>query len=295
MGCSFRTAFFIFAEKTMKLIIDCGSTKADWLILDKGTEVANTSTNGFNPNYTDKDTISSITLNNNIYTPYIHDIREVYFYGSGCASIKNCNLIEDIFKNIFRSSKIVVNCDLMAASHALMGDKNGIVGILGTGSNSCFYENGKIKERAISLGYILGDEGSGSHIGKSLLRDYFYAAMPKDLRNRFEERYDLRRDNVIDNIYSNSQASRYIASFVPFAYDNINNSYIKNLCAKCFNEYIDIFLKRYDVSSNNIGIVGSIAYYFRDIINECFEYQGFNKPQILKSPIEGLKIYHSVY
>lgn len=292
-GC-FRTAFFLFLQKkVMKLIIDCGSTKADWLIINGDKEVCYNVTPGFNPNYTDKNTISSITLNNKIYIPYIEDIKEVIFYGSGCSSNKNSSLIKQILEKVFTRSEIKIYCDMMAACHALFGDKKGIAGILGTGSNSCLYENGIIKDRAISLGYILGDEGSGAYIGKHMLRDYFYGSMPQELREKFHDEYKIQKDNVITNIYSGRDVSRFIASFLPFAYNNIHEEYFKGLCYNSFNTYITNFIIRYEIDETyDIGLVGSVAYYFKDIIDHCFTERNIKLSSVIKSPIEGLKQYH---
>ena len=143
----------------MKLIIDCGSTKADWVILNGNNIVLSFNTEGFNPNYTDKDTISSIVLNNTSYQTYIQGITDIYFYGTGCGNQDNCNIIKDIFQSIFFNAKISVTHDLMAACHALFGDKNGIACILGTGSHSCHYDGEEIVNKAVSLGYIIGDDG----------------------------------------------------------------------------------------------------------------------------------------
>ena len=155
----------------MKLIIDCGSTKADWVVLNGEEVVLKFQTEGFNPNYTDKNTISSIILDNTSYKTYIQEITEIYFYGTGCGNQDNCSLIENVFKSIFPNANIIVTHDLIAACHALWGNKEGIACILGTGSHSCHYDGNEIIDKAVSLGYILGDEGSGNHIGKQLLRD----------------------------------------------------------------------------------------------------------------------------
>lgn len=278
----------------MKLIIDCGSTKADWVILNGNNIVLSFKTEGFNPNYTDKDTISSIVLNNTSYQTYIQDITEVYFYGTGCGNQENCNIIKDIFQSIFINAKISVTHDLMAACHALFGDKNGIACILGTGSHSCHYDGEGIVNKAVSLGYIIGDEGSGNHIGKQLLRDYFYNKMPVELSEKFEKEYDTNIASVIDNIYHKTQTSRYLASFSKFAYENKEHDYIKAICSQCLDEFIEYFILRYETSKDiKIGFVGSIAYYFQDILNERLENQGLKISKIVKNPIEGLIEYHS--
>ncbi len=278
----------------MKLIIDCGSTKADWVILNGKEVVLKFQTEGFNPNYTDKNTISSIILDNQSYKAYIQEITEIYFYGTGCGNQDNCSLIENVFKSIFLNANIIVTHDLMASCHALFGDKEGIACILGTGSHSCHYDGNGIINKAVSLGYIIGDEGGGNHIGKQLLRDYCYKKMPTELSEKFENEYDTEIPSIIDNIYHKNQVPKYLASFSRFAYENIEHDYIRNLCSKCFDEFIEYFILRYETSKDlGVGFVGSIAYYFQDLLSERLENYKLTLGKVIKSPIEGLIEFHS--
>lgn len=277
----------------MKLIIDCGSTKADWVILKGDDVVESFTTDGFNPNYTDKDTISSIILNEPSYKPYVHNITNVIFYGSGCGNIENCNFLKDILSSIFICSKVEVTHDMMAACHAVSGNKNGIVCILGTGSNSCLYDGKQIVDKTVSLGYMLGDEGSGSHLGKTLLRDYFYGNIPKELAEKFKKEYRIELRTFVDNVYHKSHCSKYLASFSRYISENIGHDYMKSVCHKCFNEFINCHITRYEnFYEYEISFVGSIAYYFQDILKECLEDRGLKLGKVLKSPIEGLIKYH---
>ncbi len=279
----------------MKLIIDCGSTKADWIILKGRNIIDSFQSEGFNPNYTDRETISSIISNNIVYKTYIQNITEIYFYGSGCGNETNCNLIKEIFSLIFINSKITVTHDMMAACHAVLGNNEGIACILGTGSNSCFYDGKEITDKAKSLGYILGDEGSGSYIGKVLIRDYFYDKMPADLSIKFEGKYQIRLNTLIDNIYHKNLASKYLADFSRFAFENKEHYYVKNTLSRCFDEFIECFVLRYSNNeSYEIGFVGSIAYYFKDILNKSLENHGLRLGKVTKNPIEGLIEYHSL-
>ena len=278
----------------MKLIIDCGSTKADWVILNGEEVVLKFQTEGFNPNYTDKNTILSIILDNTSYKTYIQEITKIYFYGTGCGNQDNCSLIENVFKSIFLNANIIVTHDLMAACHALFGNKEGIACILGTGSHSCRYDGNDIIDKAVSLGYIIGDEGSGNHIGKQLLRDYFYKKMPDVLSEKFENEYDINIISVIDNIYHKNQVSKYLASLSRFAYENKEHDYMKAICSKCFDEFIEYFILKYETSKDlEIGFVGSIAYYFQDLLCERLENHKLRLGKIIKNPIEGLIEYHS--
>ena len=278
----------------MKLIIDCGSTKADWVIINDKNIMISFQTEGFNPNYTDKKYISSIILGNVTYNPYIQEITDVFFYGSGCGKEENCALIKDILSSVFINAEIKVTHDMLAACHALLGDRNGIACILGTGSNSCFYDGKEITEKSISLGYVVGDEGSANHIGKALIRDYFYQKIPDDLSVKLEKEYDINISDFIENIYHKNQVSRYLAEFSKFAYANKEHDYIKNLCSQSFDEFIEYFILNFKTSLNTeIGFVGSIAYYFQDILSERLENKGLKISKIVKNPIEGLIDYYS--
>ena len=278
----------------MKLIIDCGSTKSDWVIINDKNIVISFQTEGFNPNYTDKKYISSIILNNTIYNPYIQEITEVFFYGSGCGKEENCALIKDILSSVFVNAEISVTHDMLAACHALLGDRNGIACILGTGSNSCLYDGKEITEKSISLGYVLGDEGSANHIGKKIVHDYFYKIMPDDLSVKFESEYSINISEFIENIYHKNQVSRYLAEFSKFAYVNKEHDYIKNLCSKYFDEFIEYFILKFNPTTDTeIGFVGSIAYYFQDTLSERLEDKGLKISKIVKNPIEGLIDYYS--
>lgn len=287
--------FCMFAKnKNMRLIIDCGSTKADWVLLDNSKVLKRFKTEGFNPNYISEDSILNIINNESSYKEHIRSISEIFFYGSGCGNSNNCNKIESILKSIFINAKIYVTHDMMAACHAILGTKKGIACILGTGSNSCYYDGISITEHAVSLGYILGDEGSGSYIGKQILRDYFYNNMPNDLSQRFKEEYNISVTETINNIYHESQVSKYLASFAKFAYLNKEHEYINDLCSRCFDEFIDNFILRYEYAKENeIGFVGSIAYYFQDIIKQRLENKNLKLGKVVKEPIDGLIGFHA--
>lgn len=278
----------------MKLIIDCGSTKADWVIINDKNIVISFQTEGFNPNYTDRKYISSIILNEVRYNTYTQGITKVFFYGSGCGKEDNCTMIKDILKSVFVNADINVTHDMLAACHAALGDKKGIACILGTGSNSCLYDGKEISEKSVSLGYILGDEGSANHIGRKIVHDYFYKMMPEDLLLKFEKEYNINISDFIENIYHNNQVSKYLAEFSKFAYANKEHYYIKNLSSECFNDFIEYFILKFKPTINTeIGFVGSIAYYFQDILSDCLESKGFKISKFVKNPIEGLIYYHS--
>ena len=275
----------------MITIVDCGSTKAEWVFLEDDKIIERIVTNGFNPNFNDINLLSSIALENISQNIDNKDIVRIFFYGSGCGSTDNAAKVKDSLKDIFFNADVEVFSDILASCHALLGSESGIACILGTGSNACFYDGEKITESATSLGFILGDEGSGCHIGKKIAHDYFYGMMPDGLRRKFDEEYNLSRNTLIEKVYKSPQPSRFLASFAKFAGENIANQYIRDTVSNCFNDFI-----RYCINPlgkcENIGFVGSVAYHFKDILKQCLANQNLNVKKIVKSPMDGLVDYY---
>ena len=279
----------------MKLIVDSGSTKMDWILLDGKTVKNRFTTVGFNPNYSDiqdfENTISSVETQC-IVSPN-QRLQAIHYYGTGCGNEQNCRLIKEVFQNHFPNAEFTVTHDLMAACHALFGQEKGIACILGTGSNSCVYDGEQITERAVSLGYLVGDEGSGMHIGREVVRGYFYGFMPDDLRQQFNETYHLELKDFIQQLYHNEQPSRYLASFAQFAGEHQNHPYIHGLVKTCFDSFIEAFILRFkDCKSLKIRFIGSVAYHFQDILKECMEQHHLMLGEVMVAPMEGLIRYY---
>ena len=277
----------------MKLIIDAGSTKMQCILLD-GNNVKNRfDTDGYNPNYSTKQDLNTIVETR--FVPSIQgSIQSIYYYGTGCGNEQNCQKIKDVFQQYFPQTEIHVTHDLMAACHALLGHEKGIACILGTGSNACVYDGENITERAVSLGYLVGDEGSGMHIGREVVRAYFYGFMPEDLRQQFEETYHLELKDFIDKAYHQPQPSKYLASFAQFAGEHQAFPYLRGLIARCFDTFIDAFILRFEGSRElKIGFVGSVAYHFQDILRECLINHNLTIGEVMKSPADGLIRYYS--
>ena len=274
----------------MRLIIDAGSTKMGWILMD-GLEVkAHFVTKGFNPNYSPMQDLVETCHGASLPNGNIHSI---HYYGTGCGNEQNCKAIKEVFQAQFPDAVIHVTHDLMAACHALFGRERGIACILGTGSNSCFYDGENIIEKAVSLGYLVGDEGSGMHIGKEVLKAYFYGFMPKDLRMKFEETYHLEIKDFIDKVYHQPQPSRYLATFAKFAGEHQSNPFIKELVKGCFRAFIEAFILRYeDCKSLKVSFIGSVAFHFQDILRESLAYYGLTLGEIMQAPVEGLIKYY---
>lgn len=280
----------------MQLIIDSGSTKMEWILLDGKTVKNRFTTEGFNPNYSDiqclENTASSVEVSHN--ASLRDQIQSIHYYGTGCGTEKNCQLIKEVLQQHFPKTEIQVTHDLMAACHAVLGHEKGIACILGTGSNSCVYDGERIIERAVSLGYLVGDEGSGMHIGREVVRAYFYGFMPEDLRQQFADAFHLEQKDFIQQLYHNEQPSKYLASFAKFAGEHQDNPFIYDLVVHCFDEFIKAFVLRFDdCKSLKISFIGSVAFHFQDILKECMENHDLTMGEVMTSPAAGLVRYYS--
>ena len=275
----------------MRLIIDSGSTKMEWILLDGKTVKNRFTTKGFNPNYSDIQCLSEII--DLVDIRCFATLRQVHYYGTGCGSERNCQLIKEMFQNRFPEAEVYVTHDLMAACHAVLGHEEGIACILGTGSNSCVYDGKNIIDRAVSLGYLIGDEGSGSHIGSAVVRAYFYGFMPEDLRQAFDATFHLELKDFVQQLYHKEQPSRYLASFAKFAGEYQNHPYVRALVKDCFKAFVEAFVCRYsEYKTMQVSFVGSIAYYFQTILRECLTDYGLMMGEVIQAPAEGLISYY---
>ena len=281
--------YFCTKLSVMRLIIDAGSTKMGWILMEGHEVKAHFVTKGFNPNYSDRqclvETCHGASLPNEIQT--------IYYYGTGCGNEQNCQTIKDVFQSRFPHAEIHVTHDLMAACHAALGHESGIACILGTGSNACLYDGERIKERAVSLGYLVGDEGSGKHIGSEVVRAYFYGFMPEDLRWQFDETCHLELRDFIDKVYHQSQPSRYLATFAKFAGEHQSHPFIKELVKGCFKAFIEAFVLRFEgAETMKVSFVGSVAFHFQDLLKESLAEYGLVMGEVMPSPAEGLIRYY---
>jgi N-acetylglucosamine kinase-like BadF-type ATPase len=280
----------------MRLIIDSGSTKMDWILLDGKTVKNRFTTNGFNPNYSDIQCLGNMVSSvETCHGASLQDeIQFIYYYGTGCGTEKNCQLIKEVFQSHFPNAKITIIHDIVAACHALLGHEKGIACILGTGSNACLYDGENITESAISLGYLVGDEGSGMHIGREVVRAYFYGFMPENLRQQFDDAFHLELKGFIQQLYHNEQPSKYLASFAKFAGEHQDNPFIHDIVVHCFNEFIKAFILRFDdCKSLKISFIGSVAFHFQDILRECIKSHDLTMGEVMTSPAAGLVRYYS--
>lgn len=277
-----------------KLIADAGSTKVDWcLIGGDGKEKKRFKTGGINALL-----ISDDDLNRELQS--VRDILgpescedEVYYYGAGCATPAVCRKIVKAFHRLFPDAMVYVNSDMLGAARALCKDKPGIACILGTGSNSCLYDGVSIINNVPSLGYVLGDEGSGAALGKRLLSDAFKGQLPEMIREEFLARYQLNLAEILEKVYKSSAPNRFLASLVPFIQDHIWNPYIYSLVREEFICFIKKNIAMYvGAHSLPVNFMGSIASGFEDILREAADSLGYRVGKVEKSPMDGLIGYH---
>jgi N-acetylglucosamine kinase-like BadF-type ATPase len=276
----------------MILIADSGSTKTDWLLL-KNTNSTFLSTGGINPYYMSSEHIFNMLAQE--LQPLIpnSEIEHIFFYGSGCSTDSKCQKIRDILSKICPNARIEVNHDMLAAARSLCQDKPGIACILGTGSNSCVYDGNNITRQMVSLGYFFGDEGSGTHLGKLLITDYLKGETPSNISNMLEKQFNLSLEFVLDNIYNHNNPNKFLASFSPFIQQHSNDTYIRMLIAKSFESFLEVGVKKFSGFEHlEANFVGSVAYYFQDILLDVAKKNNIKIGKVQKSVIEGLRTYH---
>lgn len=277
----------------MQLIADSGSTKTDWVLFNNNKPEKRFHTPGINPYFKSSKQISEELLPVFEKECKSTSIEEVNFYGAGCSSPEKNKVVEDAIKNIYPSTKIFVNHDMLAAARALLGNKTGIACILGTGSNSCLYDGEKITENLFSLGYMFGDEGSGAHIGKTYIKKHLKKQTPIELKEAFEKKYAISDEDILTNIYQKPNPNKYLASFTYFLKENLEHPFVKNIIEFCFDEFIHEQVSKYtNYKSHPVSFVGSIAYNFKGILTDTLKKREITSGEIFQSPMENLIKYH---
>lgn len=276
----------------MIVVTDAGSTKADWIFANANGQETLVQTKGLNPFLHPSVQIVKTLREELAAFLLTEDIESIYFYGAGCSDDKRCAIMQSSLSQVFPTAKIFVEHDLLAAARALCGDQSGIACILGTGSNSCLYDGQQITDNVPSLGYLVGDEGSGGHLGKSLLRSYYYREMPFELAQAFHHEFASDKTQVFDQIYGDNSAS-YMASLSIFLTKHLDHPFSKNLIADCFREFINRHVVKYqDYKNQPLHFVGSIAFHFQDILQLVIQEFKLKPGQILHKPIRELLSYH---
>ena len=276
----------------MLIIVDSGSTKADWEIIRKDGSRELVTTMGFNPFFHDEDKIETELKKNFVHIVPVDEAREVYFYGAGCSDPMRCDIVKRGLEKIFKNAAIVVEHDLLASARAACGDKAGVACIIGTGSNTCLYDGEKIVDNVTNMGYLLGDEGAGSHFGKLIMKAYFYRELPEDIKAAFEAEYGTDKRHFLNEMYGEAP-NVYLASFATFFSKNRNHFHIQKLVAEAFGELVNRHILKYEgCHSLPICFVGSIAHHFKDILKVVLEEHDLHLGEVIQKPIDSLVAFH---
>ena len=281
----------------MILIADGGSTKADWIALDGNKEEAfRVRTLGLNPAVVSEEELHNRIINMFQLIQVKHEVTNIYFYGAGCGTAQAQKILHDVMKNIFVNAEVVVEEDMLAAVYAATGKEPAMVAILGTGSNSCYYDGEQMHMKVASLGYVLMDEASGNYFGKRLIRDYYYGLIPKYIVQKFEKDYNLDPDVLKKNIYREPNPNMYLASFAQFMFEFKEEKYVRRLMKRGFEKFFRYRILPYELSPETpIYFIGSIAHYFREILDSVAEKNGLKITGVIQRPIDNLIDYHRKY
>jgi len=277
---------------SIKLIADSGSTKTEWCLLQSKKKIT-VSTQGISPYFLDAAQVQAILVKELLPKLKKNVPTEIFFYGTGCSNPANVKMIRQSIKAVFPKAKITVDHDLAGAAKALCGQSKGIACILGTGSNSCYYNGKKIVKNSPGLGYVLGDEGSGTYLGKKVLQYYLYNTFDAELMDRFNSTYKTSVTEILDAVYKKPLPNRYLASFAQFLVENRGHFMVENIIEDGLNDFFFNHIYKYRESwTMPINFVGSVAYGFRDILKELCDSYELQLGKVLKSPMVGLISYH---
>lgn len=289
----------------MILLADSGSSKTHWCLMAANGQISEFFTDGINPFYQTSDAIKN-SISNQLLPQmarllWAGKITNIYFYGAGCTPEKIPFLVHTL-QSVFKDAQVEVYSDMVGAARGLLGHKKGVACIMGTGSNSCLYDGEQIVRNVPALGFILGDEGSGAVLGKRLVADLLKNQMGQDLKEKFLQQYNVTQADIIEHVYRQPFPNRYLAGLSKFCAENIDDKRIYALVYDHFNQFVVRNLRQYyeteggveleETKNVPVGFIGSIAYYYQDVLRKVLDDQGFTVAQIMVDPMEGLKQYH---
>lgn len=283
----------------MHLIADSGSTKTDWSLCNGSATLNSIQTQGINPYHQTEEAIEQVfrdeLLPQLVLSPEIRDQEslKVIFYGAGCANETACNRVREALKKVLETEDVTIHSDLLGAARALCGREEGIACVLGTGSNSCLYNGKEITSNIPPLGYILGDEGSSAVLGRRLVGDCLKRQLPEAICDEFLKEYELTQEIILEKVYRQPLANRFLASLTPFLSKHKEVPEIHNLLVESFVAFFVRNVKQYRRPWLPIHFVGSIANAFSSELKEAAESLGMELGTIMQSPMEGLIKYHS--
>lgn len=277
----------------MILIADSGATKCEWRLVQKSGKNKAIRTQGISPYFLNAAEITALLSKELLPKIKGAQISRVHFYGTGVNNTTNTAILKKALKNLFPEAKAEVQTDLLGAARAVCGTKKGIACILGTGSNSCYYNGRKIVKNSPGIGYVLGDEGSGAYLGKKVIQYYLYNTFDEDLMSRFEKRFQVTGPEILQHVYKQPLANRYLASYAIFLAENRGHYMVENIIEDGLNDFFFTHLYKYRESwTLPIHFVGSIAYGFRDVLKELCNSYELELGTVIKAPMQGLLAYH---
>lgn len=274
------------------LIADSGSTKSEWYVQGDGIQ-RQISARGISPYFlSEEDIIRQLRADLIPHLPEA-EIARIHYYGTGCADPANAGLVRSSIQAVFPGATVEVQTDLMGAARGACGTEPGVACILGTGSNSCYYDGLQISRNSPGLGYVLGDEGSGAYLGIKVLRYYLYGTFDEELRARFDAKYVTNNKEILDHVYRKPLPNRYLAGFALFLAENRGHYMIENIIEDGLNDFFFTHLSKYpEIWSSPVHFTGSIAFGFSDVVRELCGSYGFELGNISQSPLQGLTAYH---
>lgn len=281
----------------MKLLVDSGSTKADWISIDEAGKVLfTTQTLGLNPEVLGKEEVVSRLNDKFDISHNKNNVSHLYFYGAGCGTERMKTFLADVFKEYFPNAIISVHEDTYAAVYATTPkNEKAIVCILGTGSNCSYFDGNILHQKVQSLGYIAMDDCSGNQFGRHLIRGYYFNKMPKDLAESFEKAYNLDADAIKHNLYKEPNPNAYLATFAKFLIQHKENAFCKKIIFSAMQDFVDNYITQYENCKEvPVHFIGSIAFYLREELKEVMDKNGLELGNVLRRPIDGLIQYHSL-
>lgn len=280
---------------SVQLIADSGATKTSWCITGNSAEPVNFSTQGINPYFFTGEQLTALLKKELPSWINGREIAAIHFYGAGCGEVENRRLVEKSIREALPLVQTVtVETDLLGAARALCGHGGGVAGILGTGCNSCFFDGRQIIKNNPSPGFILGDEGSGAYLGKKVVQYFIYSTFDEELMHKFNLKFNISYPEILQNVYKGTLPNRFLASFAPFLSENRGHYMIENIIEDGISDFFFTHLYKYaETWTHPLHFTGSIAWHFKDVLEDLCHSFELQLGRVMKSPLEGLVEYHS--
>ena len=275
------------------LIADSGATKTEWCLVGKGHKKT-FFTQGISPYFLTTSQIADLVKAELLPKLKNVNITDLFYYGTGCFDPNNAKSVKRALKMAFPQAKTEVGTDVLGAAKAVCGNNKGLVANLGTGSFSCYYDGKKIAKQRPGTGYILGDEGSGAYLGKKLIQYFLYETLDEELKVKFEDKFETDRAGILENVYKKPFPNRYLAGFTMFLAENRGHYMVENILEDGLNDFFFYHLCKYrEVWFLPVNFIGSIAYGFKDVLQQLCQSYEFDLGKVLKNPMEGLVKFHN--